>query len=373
MYEYLNDDQQLIQAAVREFVDREVRPRAAEVDRTHEFPMDLYQKAAELGLTGIIVPEEYEGAGLDMVTEAMVMEEIGRACPALALCLDVNYYTMSEILGYGAEEQKRKYLPDLATGRKIGGLSSTEAPGSSNRSEWPNGAKLEGDFWRVNVTKLLQTNCVRSGVIVMNVKTEEKGSIKLIIEREFEGVQTGAVENKIGLNGSDTGEINFVDVMVPVENELVVRPSNYYALARTDVAAICLGIAEEAFDKTFEYLTTRTKNFKPLASFGAVGSELSRIATEIELARNTIYASAKVFDEGGDPGIMSYMAKAWTSEMAVRNVARCIELFGGAGVIEDAGLARLLRDAMALCVAEGSTHLTDAIVQDKLGIQVDYL
>jgi alkylation response protein AidB-like acyl-CoA dehydrogenase len=163
------------------------------------------------------------------------------------------------------------------------------------------------------------------------------------------------------------------NVIVPAENELEIKPSRYAACARTDVGAICLGAAQEAFDKTLAYLKERTKNFKPLASYGAVGYQLANMATELELARGLVYTSAKVFDDGGDSAMLSYMAKTWISEMAVRVISRCIELNGAIGVSQDTDFGMLLRDVQCLCVAEGSTNLNWSIIQNLMGIKVDYL
>lgn len=371
---FLNDDQQLMREAVRNFVDEEVRPRVGEIAETAEYPYDLYQRAAELGLTGLNIPEEYGGLGLGLTTEVMMLEEIGRACPTLALALQVNSYCMSEILAYGTEEQKLKWLPDLATGRRIGGISSTEAPGSTNRPEWPVGVVRDGDEYVVNVTKLLQTNVLRSGTIVLNLKGEE-GNVKLIVDKEnTPGIEAAGVYHKIGLTGSDTGELTMQDVRVPAENELAA--DGKFVLSggpKILCAAISLGIAEEAFERVLEYLKQRTKDFKPLASFGTVGSELAKMATEIELLNSQVYTAAYLDELGGNTAKEGFMAKAYGSELAVRTVSRCIELFGGVGTMVEMGLGRMWGDAQALCIAECSSTMISSIIQSHLGIEVEYL
>lgn len=373
-YWFLNDDQRLMQQAVREFVDREVRPRAEEIDASDEFPFDLWQRAAELGLTGIMVPEEYGGLGLDYTTEVIIEEEIGRVCPTLGLILSVNYYCGHDIMSYGTPEQKAKYLPDIATGRKLGGISSTEAPGSSNKAEWGVGAVLDGDDYVINVTKLFQTNVEYSNTVVMNLMAE-KGPIKLIVDKDSTpGISVGQIEHKLGLHGSSTGVMDVVDARVPVENELIVeQTSPLAALARNDNVAMCLGILQEAFDKTLKYLTARTKNHKPLASFGAVGSELAHIAADIELMRNSVYMCARQLDEGNDPSFLCYTNKLWGPYTTVKDLSKLIELNGGVGYINDTGLGKMLRDAQGFCLTDGSTNLTNSIVQSMLGIEVDYI
>ncbi|HOP69798.1 MAG: acyl-CoA dehydrogenase family protein [Dethiobacteria bacterium] len=366
---FLTEEQELFRKTVREFVDKEVRPRAAEIDETDEFPMDLWKRCAELGLTGISYPEEYGGLGADMVTELMVMEEIGKACPTLALILDVNLYTIGEILGLGTTEQKEKFVPDLASGRRIGGIASTQSQGSSNMAEWGIGAQLEGDHYVVNVTKVFQTNSLHSGTIVLSVMSEE-GLIKLIVDKaNTPGIETGHIERKMGLKGSDTGTIVFNNVKVPVENKLESLPfGKYSTVPFMDIGAICLGIAEEAYEKTKNYLLQRTKSFRPLASFNNISIDLAKIAADIELARSLIYTAGRLFDTRGEAGYLPFICKAWTSEMAVRNVSRCIEFYGNVGYSEETGLTRLLRDVQGLCIAEGSTGLLYAVMANMAGL-----
>lgn len=181
---FLNDEQELLRESVVRFVDEEVRPRVKEIESTDEFPMDLWNKAAQLGLTGVNAPIELEGTGQDLVTAVMVMEEIGKASPTLALIMDVNYFAIDQILGCGTPEQIDKFVPELASGRKIGGVSATQPEGAINYAEWPVGAYKEGDSWRINCTKVFQSSSTFSGIVPLFVKTEDGEIIQLILEKK---------------------------------------------------------------------------------------------------------------------------------------------------------------------------------------------
>ena len=209
MSHFYSEDQYLFRDTVREFVNSEVRPAAPEIDRSGKFPAELWKRCGELGLTGIIVPEEYGGLGETVVSELMVMEELGKACPALALILDVNCYTIGNLLDKGNAEQIAAYVPDLAAGKKLGGLSMTEGPGSLNFKEWSISASRKDDGFVVNCTKLFQTNSVQSDVIVATLRTEE-GIRNFIVDMDTPGIERGFVENKMGLAGSDTGTIRCI-------------------------------------------------------------------------------------------------------------------------------------------------------------------
>jgi alkylation response protein AidB-like acyl-CoA dehydrogenase len=302
----------------------------------------------------------------------MVMEEIGKASPTLGLILDVNLFTLGELMGSATPEQQKKYIPDLACGKKIGGLSSTEAQGSINMAEWNIGAVREGDHYLLNSTKLFQTNSCHASTIVITLLSPE-GPVKLIVDMDTPGIETGHIERKMGLNGSDTGTIVFKNVKVPAENLMPPTPSPYGSVPFLDVAAICLGIAQEAYDRTFAYLSQRTKNHKKMVIVNGVGTELAKMAIEIELARNLIYNGGRMFDEGQPIYLIAPMAKAWVSELAVRTASRCIELNGAVGYCEDTGLCRLLRDAQGLCIAECSTQIQYALIQMGLGIPVEII
>ncbi|MDO4210731.1 MAG: acyl-CoA dehydrogenase family protein [Bacteroidales bacterium] len=355
------DEQQILRESVRKFAQTEVAARAVEIDQTDEFPDDLYQRCIELDLLGLPVPVEYGGMGADLKTEAIVMEEIGKVCPALALTLDVHYFAETQILGLGTEEQKRKFLPDMVSGKKLGGVSNTDASGTANMSEWAVGCVREGDFYRVNTSKVFQTSCSKSGIIILTVMAEG-GTKKLIVDREESpGVNAGELENKMGLRGSDTGTLNYDDVLVPVANELFDRPMKYSDAPMIDVSAICMGIAEASVDITRKYLQKRSHGGKPIIGINQIPIELAKMLTTIEVMRGFLATAEEDFDNDVPLLTRGYMAKSWCSEEAAMIAHTCIEMCGAVGYSEDTGLTRRLRDAEGFRIAEGATNTMRAI------------
>lgn len=367
---FLNEDQELLRESVVRFVDEDVRPRSKEMEESDEFPMDLWEKAAELGLAGINAPVDFEGAGQDLVTAIMIMEEIGKASPTFALALDVNWFAIDQILGCATDDQIAKYVPELASGRKIGGVSMTQPEGAINFGEWPASAFKEGDNWRINCTKVFQTTSTYSGIVPLVVKTEDGDLIQLILEKDANtpGVEIGEREHKIGLHGSDTGTVYFNDVIIPDANRTPEIGSRLENNCLVYVAGISLGIMEEAFDRTLTYLSKRTQNGKPVCSINGVGQRLAELATQIEAAKAMTYVTARKFDEGEDIAMEAQMCKAFVTELAVKVVSRCIELNGGVGVAMDSEYPRMLGDAQVLTIAETAATMLYAGVQACLGI-----
>jgi alkylation response protein AidB-like acyl-CoA dehydrogenase len=367
---FLTEEQELVRNSVRQFADEELRPVAARIDKDGEFPTDLWRKAAELGYTGVCVPEELGGLGADVTTEILIMEEIGKVIPTLGLIIDVNLFTTYMILGLGTDAQKAKYVPDLAKGVKIGALSSTEAPGSINYSEWAMGATKDNDGYIFNATKIYNTNSKSADIFVVRAKTPD-GMKRFIIDKDMPGLETGYIENKLGLSGSDTGTVKYNNVRIPAENILPDGDTPLGLIPFLDVSAISLGIAEEVYARTFKYLSERTKAGKKIIGISAIGYQMAQMATKIEFARNFVYNAARLFDEGRPDGKLCSMSKAVVCEMAVDVCRQCIELHGAVGYCEDAGLSRYLRDAIGLTVAEVSTNIQWAMVQKYLRIPVE--
>lgn len=368
---FLNEEQQLVRNIARDFALNEVKPRAAQIDKSGEYPMDLWKRCAELGFTGICIPENHGGLGADVTTEMVVMEELGRQCPTLALNVDAHMYAVATIEALGTEEQKQKYVVPCAKGEKICALSSTEAAGSSNYSEWTISVKDLGDSVEINGTKIFTTNAHVADVYVVQALTAQ-GLRQYIVEKGTPGLETGYIEHKMGLSGSNSGTVNLKNVIVPKGNEIVSGDAAALLIPFLDVASIALGISEEVYERTFRYLMERTKAGKPLASLGAIPQQLSQMCAKIEFARNFIYSAARLFDEGRPDPKLSFMAKAAVTEMAVEITSRCMELHGAVGYSEDTGIARYLRDAQGFLVAEASTGIHWYLVAMMLGIPMNY-
>jgi butyryl-CoA dehydrogenase len=368
---FLNEDQQLIKQAAHEFARNEVEPRVEEIDKTGRYPLDLWKRCAELGYTGICIPERLGGLGADVTTEMVVMEELGRISPALALIIDAHLYAVATIAELGTEEQKQNYVIPCARGEKICALSSTDPAGSTNYSEWMTNAVKDGSDYVLNGTKVFTTNADVADVYVVQALAEE-GLKQFIVEKGASGLETGHIEHKLGLAGSNTGTVNYRNVRVPASN--VINPGDSSALwvPFLDVASIALGISEEVYEKTLKYLLQRTKAGKPLASLGPIPFQLAKMAAQIEFARNFIYNAARLFDEGRPDPKLPFMAKAVVTEMAVEIASRCIELHGAVGYCEDTGIARYLRDAQGFTIAEASTNIHWYLVAAMMGIPMTY-
>ncbi len=364
-----NEEQILMRDSIREFVKDELMEAAIEADKKQEFPEAMYKRCIELGLVGIMAPEEFGGLGAGPTTQFMVEEEIGRACPTLAVTLDVNYFVIGNLLGIATPEQCAKYIPDLATGKAIGGICSTDPTGSINFAEWPMMAEKVDGGYIVNCTKLFQTTSVHSTMMIVDVMSAE-GPIKLIIDSDSPGIERGPslFEHKLGLHGSETGTMYFKDVFVPDENRLPTKPNPNELLSLLNIAAVCLGAAQECFDRTFAYLMERTKAGKKMITINGVHTEMAKLRTDLELARSIIYRGAKMYENGEDYSVIAAMAKAWVSERACYIIHRCIELHGAVGYSEDTGLTRYLRDVEGLCIAEMSTQIHWAIISAFTGV-----
>lgn len=368
---FLNEEQQLIRNTAREFAQNEVKPRVAEIDKSGIYPMDLWKRCAELGFTGICIPESLGGLGADVTTEMVVMEELGRISPSLALMVDAHMYAVATISELGTEEQKQKYVIPCARGEKICALSSTDPAGSTNYTEWMTTAVEDEDGFVLNGTKMFTTNADVADVYVVQAVTAT-GLAQFIVEKGTLGLETGYIEHKLGLAGSNTGTVNYKNVRVPKSNLLIPKDSLALFVPFLDVATISLGIAEEVYERTFKYLMERTKAGKPLATLGALPNQLAQMAAKIEFARNFIYNTARLFDEGRPDPKLPFMAKAVVTEMAVEIASRCIELHGAVGYCEDTGIARYLRDAQGFTIAEASTNIHWYLVAVMLGIPMNY-
>jgi alkylation response protein AidB-like acyl-CoA dehydrogenase len=350
---FLNEEQLLMQSAIREFAQGELQERAAEIDKTGEFPMDIWARCAELGLTGVTVPEEYDGLGADITTEMMMMEELGKVSPAIGLMLDAHLFALALIQRSGNEEMKQKYLADGASGRKIFALSATDPAGASNVPDWTMFAAETEDGFVLNGNKIFCTNSHVADVYVCMSLTAT-GLSNFIVEKGTPGLGTGAFEHKIGMHGVNSGCVTYDNVKVP-KNHIMGYPTDPHCnVAILHMSMISIGAAETALEKTVEYLRNRTRQGKSLLSRGAISTKLFKIAADIEMAKGLIYTAARLLDEDRGDVRLHFMAKAYIPEMMTQDIAKCIELHGAVGYSEDTGLSLLFRDALGCMIADGA-------------------
>ncbi len=369
----LTEEQQLIQKTARDFANDHLRPGVVERDEKAEFPAEQVKMMGELGFMGMMMPEEYGGAGLDTVSYCLAMEEIAKADASAAVIMSVNNSLVCQLLkNFGNENQKQKYLSPLASGEKLGAFSLSEPQSGSDASNMRTFAKRDGDHYIINGTKNWVTNGITSDIVLLMCLTEKgvgnKGISTFIIEKGFEGFSTGKKEDKLGIRGSDTCELYFEDCIVPVENRLGNEGGGFkIALGTLDggrigIATQALGIAKESLDRSVAYANERKQFGTEIGNFGAIQSKIAQMATQVDAARLLIYRAAKLKDEGKPFGKEAAMAKNYASKVAMDTSTQCVQIFGGYGYIRETGVERLMRDAKITQIYEGTSEIQELVI-----------
>ena len=369
----LTEEQRMLQQTVREFAANEVKPLARELDETGRFPRETFRKAAELGLTGIALPEPYGGAGFDHISYAIVIEEISRACASTGVILSVqNSLYCDPIYRFGTEEQKKRLLVPFARGEKIGCYALTEPQAGSNAAALATRAVPSGDRYIVNGTKAWITNGGVADAAIVYVNTDpskgEKGITALVVERGMPGFKVGKEEKKLGVNATACVELSFTDCEVPVENRIGNEGEGYkIALSTLDggrigIAAQAVGIAQGAFEEALKYSQQRTAFGQPIANFQAIQFMLADMATEIDAARLLTRKAAWKQDTGGRFSMEASIAKLFASEMANRVTHKAIQIHGGYGYSREYPLERMYRDARITEIYEGTSEIQRLVI-----------
>ena len=374
----LNREQELIRKMIAAFTENEVKPIAAEIDRTHEFPAENIRKMFQLGIMGMTVPKEYGGAGADQVSAAIVTEELAKACASTSDIVAGHTLCCVPILEHGTEEQKRKYLPMLTKGGVLGGMGITEPNAGSDASKSQTEARLEGDHYVINGAKIFITNGPEAGVFVIFAMTDKskgtKGLSAFIIESSFPGFSVGKVENKMGLHGVHTSEIVFTDMIVPKENLLGQEGKGFKIcmqtldVGRIGIAAQALGIAEGAMKEAVEYTKTRVQFGKPISKFQNTQFTFADMALRCESARLLTYQAASLKQEGKRCSREAAMAKLSASETAMWVTTKALQMFGGYGYTNDYPMERMMRDAKITEIYEGTSEVQRMVVAKYLGV-----
>ena len=374
----LNREQELIRKMIAAFTENEVKPIAAEIDRTHEFPDENIRKMFQLGIMGMTVPREYGGAGADQVSAAIVTEELAKACASTSDIVAGHTLCCVPILEHGTEEQKRKYLPMLTEGGVLGGMGITEPNAGSDASKSQTEARLEGDHYVINGAKIFITNGPEAGVFVIFAMTDKskgtKGLSAFIIESSFPGFSVGKVENKMGLHGVHTSEIVFTDMIVPKENLLGQEGKGFKIcmqtldVGRIDIAAQALGIAEGAMKEAVEYTKTRVQFGKPISKFQNTQFTFADMALRCESARLLTYQAASLKQEGKRCSREAAMAKLSASETAMWVTTKALQMFGGYGYTNDYPMERMMRDAKITEIYEGTSEVQRIVIAGSMGL-----
>lgn len=373
----LSEEHRLVQQTARDFATREILPVASQLDAEHRFPAEIVRGLAELGLMGVMVPEEYGGAGMDNVAYVLAMEEVARACASTAAIMSVNNSLVCDpILRYGTEEQKRRYLPVLASGREIGCYCLTEPQAGSDAASLQTTARLDGDGWVLNGTKVFVTNAREAWVFIVYARTEPeagpRGISAFIVERDHPGISVGKVERKMGLLASSTCEVLLQDCRVPRDNLLGARGEGFkVALATLDggrigIAAQAVGIARAALEESVAYARERRQFGRPIAEFQAIQWKIADMATRIDAARLLTLRAAWLRDQGKRCTAEASMAKLFASETAMFAAHQGVQIFGGYGYIKDYPVERYFRDAKITEIYEGTSEIQRLVIARNL-------
>jgi butyryl-CoA dehydrogenase len=369
----LTEEQQLLQKSVREFAEAEVKPHAKEIDETGHFPLDTFQQAAELGLTGVAVGENYGGAGMDHVSYAIVIEEISRVCASTGVILSVqNSLYCDPILRFGTDEQKQKFLVPFARGEKIGCYALTEPQAGSNAAALATKAVRQGDTYVINGTKAWITNggAADAAIVYVNTQPEkgEKGITALVVEKGQRGFAVGKEEKKLGINATACTELSFTDCEVPVGNRIGNEGEGYkVALSTLDggrigIAAQATGIAQGAFEAALSYAQQRQAFGHPISDFQAIQFMLADMATEIDAARLLTRRAAWKQDSGARFTMEASIAKLFASEMSTRVAHKAIQIHGGYGYSREHPVERAYRDARITEIYEGTSEIQRLVI-----------
>ncbi|HOL16370.1 MAG TPA: acyl-CoA dehydrogenase [Bacillota bacterium] len=373
----LTEEQLMIRESVREFAQKEVAPRAIEMDRNGEIPLELIQKMARMGFLGIPIPEEYGGEGGSFLSYIIAIEELSRACASTGVTVETHTSLGTEpILNWGTEEQKKKYLPRLASGEMIGSFALTEPNAGSDAGGLETVAVEEEDCWVLNGSKIFISNSGLADLCIVMAMTDKskgtKGISAFIVETSTPGFIIGKQEDKMGIRASKTAALTFEDCRVPKEN-LLGKPGEGFKIAlhsldggRVAIAAQALGIAKCAYDRALEYAKERVQFGKPIASFQAIQMMLAEMATEIQAARMLTYHAAWLKDQGERITKEAAMAKYYASSVAMKQSTNAVQIFGGYGYIRENGVERLMRDAKITEIYEGTNEIQKIVIAGQI-------
>ena len=369
----LSKEQQYVKQMVREFAETEVKPLAAEIDETERFPLETTAKMARYNMLGVPISKEFEGAGGDNISYAITVEELSRVCGTTGvICSAHTSLCAAPIEKFGTPEQKAKYLPDLASGRKIGAFGLTEPNAGTDASGQQTTAVLEGDHYILNGQKIFITNGGVAETFVVFAMTDKskgtRGISAFIVEKEFEGFSIGKVEDKLGIRGSSTTELIFQDCKVPKENMLGKEGKGFSIAMQTldggriGIAAQALGIAQGAYDECIKYMKERKQFGKPLAAFQGLQWMIADMNTKIEAARLLVYKAAYKKDKGHPYSVDAARAKLYAAEVAMEVTTKAIQIHGGYGYTKDYPLERMFRDAKITEIYEGTSEVQRMVI-----------
>jgi short-chain 2-methylacyl-CoA dehydrogenase len=373
----LSEEHELVRRTVRDFAAERVLPVAEELDREHRFPYDLVRELAELGLMGMTIPEEYGGAGTDTLSYAIAVEELTRVDSSVAITVAAHHSLGTlPIFLFGDEEQKREWLPQLASGEKLAAFGLTEPDAGSDAGATRTRAELRDGEWVINGSKMFITNAgtdITACVTITAVTGDDEIS-NIIVPNGAEGYEIAPPMQKLGWRASDTRELSFRDVRVPERNLLGPRGKGFQQFleildgGRISVAAMGVGLAQGAYDLALQYAKERRQFGRPIAEFQAVQFALADMATEVEAGRSMVYKAAWLKDQGRPFAKEAAMAKLFTGELSNRAANAALQIHGGYGFMDEVPISRLYRDQKILEIGEGTNEVQRMVIAKHLGL-----
>ncbi len=375
----LTSEQTMIKKTIREFSDEVVAPGALQRDRDKKFPVEVFQQLSQLGMMGLPFPEEYEGAGADTVSFAIVVEELSRACGSTGITYSAHVSLGGAPLNlFGTEEQKRNYLVPICTGESLGAFGLTEPNAGSDAGGTQTTAVEDGDDFIINGNKCFITNASYAKHLALTAITDKKGNEKeisaVIVPTDAKGFQVIDNYEKMGLNASNTTELVLEDVRVPQENLLGKRGEGFRQFlitldgGRIGIGAMAVGIAQAAFERALAYSTERKQFGRSLSSFQINQFKLADMAMKLELARNMVYKAAWLKDQGRPFSKEASMCKLYASEVCMEIADQAVQLHGGYGYMKEYHVERFMRDGKLLEIGEGTSEVQRMVIARTLGI-----
>jgi alkylation response protein AidB-like acyl-CoA dehydrogenase len=371
------ENQQMIAEMIRDFSDKNIRPQLMEWDESQEFPIPVFKKLGELGLMGVLVPEAYGGAGFSYFEYVTTIVEVAKVCGSIGLSLAAhNSLCTGHILQFGNEEQKKKWLPKLASGEFIGAWALTEPNTGSDAMRMKCTAKQDGDYWVLNGTKCWITHGITGNLVVAIVRTGElldsHGMTAFVVERDNPGLKSGKKEDKLGMRASETAEVIFDNCRVHKDNMLgkvgegFIQAMKVLDGGRISIASLALGIAKGAYEAALKYAQEREQFGKPISSFQAISFKLADMATQIEAAELLILEAADLKNRGENVTKVSAMAKYYASEIAVKIANDAVQIFGGYGYTKEFPVEKFYRDAKLCTIGEGTSEIQKLVISREI-------
>jgi alkylation response protein AidB-like acyl-CoA dehydrogenase len=373
----LDENQQMIKQAAREFAEKEIKPVASKFDEESSFPAEIVKKLGELGFMGMMVPEEYGGAGMDSISYAIAVEEISRCDASTGVTMSVNNSLVCQVLqDSGTEDQKKKYLPDLAQGKNLGAFSLTEPEAGSDAGAVQATAVLDGDHYVVNGTKVFVTNGGKADIVILFASTDREARLKgisaFIVEKGMPGFKVGKKENKMGMRAADTSELIFEDCKVPKEN-LIGQEGKGFRIAmqaldggRIGIAAQAVGIGQACLEAAIQYSKQRKQFGRPICEFQAIQWILANMSMKVEAARYLTYKAAFLKDKGARYSREAAEAKLFASETAVEAAINAVQVHGGYGYMKEYDVERYFRDSKLTEIYEGTSEVQRLVIAANL-------